>query len=185
MGARNARTCAEGVARTRRLVHDDLRTSDRTPLHRGGSCRNRLRPGHQRPRQFSLHARHSCHRLPRQAVDVTAVRRVRNARGYQPSLPGASQGRRHRPECRVRSADADGPRSGSRAVARRGRKVRRQHHVAGRHGDAVRRHRARRHHHVHDDQFAGGHDLCDVSGRRGKAGDRVGPARRARFRTIS
>ena len=50
--------------------------------------------------------------------------------------------RRHRPERRVRSADADGPRSRSRAVARRSRQVRRQRHVAGRHGDAVRRHLA-------------------------------------------
>ena len=43
---------------------------------------------------------------------------------------------------------------GSRAVARRGGQVRRQRHVAGRHGDAVRRHRPRRDHHVDDDQLA-------------------------------
>ena len=176
MGARDARACAGAVARARRLLHDDLRTSDRTPLHAGRSCRDRRRPGHRRPWSFSLHTRHSCHRLPRQAVDAAAICRVRYARGNQPPLPGAPQGGRHRPERGVRSADADGSRSGPRALAWRGREVRRQRHVAGRHGDAVRRHRARRHHVVDDDQFAGGHDLCDVSGRRGKAGGRVGHA---------
>ena len=57
-----------------------------------------------------------------------------------------------------------------RAVARRSGEVRRQRHVARRHGDAVRRHRARRHHDVDDDQLAGGDDLRDVSRRRRAAG---------------
>ncbi len=73
-------------------------------------------------------------------------------------------------ERRVRPADADGARSGSRALARRSRQVRRQRHVAGRHGNALRRHRPRRHYDLDDDQFAGGDDLRDVPGRRGKAG---------------
>ena len=107
------------------------------------------------PGRVPVHARHPPDRLPRQALDDAAVRRVRHARGDQRALQGAARGRRHRPERRVRPADADGPRSGSRAVARRSGEVRRQRHVARRHGDAVRRHRARRHHDVDDDQLAG------------------------------
>ena len=48
--------------------------------------------------------------------------------------------------------------------------MRRQRHVARRHGAAVRRHLARRHHDVDDDQLAGADDLRDVPGRRGTAG---------------
>ena len=92
------------------------------------------------------------------------------------ALQDAAGGRRHRPERRLRSADADGPRSGSRAVARRSGEVRRQRHVARRHGDAVRRHPARRHHDVDDDQLAGGDDLRDVSGGGREAGRRLADA---------
>ena len=82
-------------------------------------------------------------------------------------------GGRHRPERRLRSADADGTRPRSRAVARRSREVRRQHRVAGRHGTAVRRHRARGHHDLDDDQLAGADDLRDVPRRRRAAGRRL------------
>ena len=133
-----------------------------TPDERRGA---RLRAATSRdPGAVPVHARHSPDRLPRQAVDDAAVRRVRHARGDQRALQAAARGRRHRAERRLRSADADGPRSGSRAVARRGREVRRQRDVARRHGDAVRRHRSRRDHDVDDDQLAGGDDLRDVSG---------------------
>ena len=48
---------------------------------------------------------------------------------------------------------------------RRVRHVRRGGLVAGRHGGPVRRHPARRGHHVDDHQQSGGHDLGDVPGR--------------------
>ena len=51
--------------------------------------------------------------------------------------------------------------------------VRRQHHLAGRHGAALRRHRPRRHHDVDDDQLAGADDLRDVPGRGRAAGRRL------------
>jgi methylmalonyl-CoA mutase N-terminal domain/subunit len=56
-------------------------------------------------------------------------------------------------ERRIRPSDSDGTRSRPRAVVRRGREVRRQRHVARRHGNAVRWNRGRRHHDVDDDQF--------------------------------
>ena len=49
--------------------------------------------------------------------------------------------------------------------------MRRQRDVARRHGGAVRRHRARRHHDVDDDQLAGADDLRDVP-RRSRSGRR-------------
>ena len=131
---------------------------------------------HEPAGRVSVHARHSSHRLPRQAVDDAPVRGVRNARGHQRALQDAARRRRHRAERRLRSADADGPRSGSRAVARRGGEVRRQRHVARRHGDALRRHLARRHHDVDDDQLAGRDDLRDVSRRRREAGRELADA---------
>ena len=57
--------------------------------------------------------------------------------------------------------------------------------VARRHGAAVRRHRARRHHDVDDDQLAGADDLRDVPGRRREAGRRLEDSCRARSRTTS
>ena len=85
-------------------------------------------------------------------------------------------GRRHRPERRVRSADADGARSGSRAVARRGGQVRRERDVARRHGGALQRHRSRRDHLVDDDQLTGLDDLRDVPGRGREAGRELADA---------
>ena len=143
---------------------------------------------HARPqpsRRVSLHPRHPSDRLPRQALDDAAVRRVRHAGRDQRALQGAARGRRHRPERRVRSADADGPRSRSRAVARRSREVRRQRHVARRHGAAVRRHPARRHHDVDDDQLAGADDLRDVPRRSPRSRAPTGGRCRARSRTTS
>ena len=72
---------------------------------------HRLRARHRRPGRVSLHARHPSDRLPRQALDDAAVRRVRHAGGDQRALQGAAARRRHRAERRVRPADADGPRS--------------------------------------------------------------------------
>ena len=57
---------------------------------------------------------------------------------------------------RVRHADADGLRLRPRALARRGRPRGRRDRLARRHGDALRRHPARRGLDVDDDQLAGG-----------------------------
>src|SRR6266542_2737446 len=156
----------EEIVRAGYPVHDDLRQADRASLH-GSRCSKPRAAGAWR---VSLHAGHSPHRLPRPTLDDAAVRGLRNAGGDEPALQGAPQGGRARPERRVRSADADGTRSGPRAVTRRSGEVRRQHRVARRHGAAVRRHRARRHHDVDDDQLAGADDFRDVSRGCGEAG---------------
>src|SRR5438552_4039622 len=62
---------------------------------------------------FSLHARHPRERLRGQAVDDAPVRGLRHARRDERALQGAARGGRDGPERRLRSADADGPRSGS------------------------------------------------------------------------
>ena len=186
LGTRDARAGAAEVARARGRVHDDLRPADRAPLYRRGRRGHRLRAATSATRaSFPTRAASippataaSCGRCG--SSPASARRRTPTAR-YKALL----RGRRHRPERRVRSADADGPRSRSRAVARRSGEVRRQRHVARRHGDAVRRHPARRHHHVDDDQLAGGDDLRDVSGGRRAAGRRLDRRCRARFRTTS
>ena len=126
--------------------------------------------------EVSLHARHPRHRLPGQALDDAAVCRVRDAGGDQRALQAAAGGRRHRPERRLRPADADGTRSRPRAVRRRSGQVRRQRRVARRHGGAVQRDRSRRDHHVDDDQLAGVDDLRDVSRRCRTAGRGMGDA---------
>ena len=61
---------------------------------------------------------------------------------------------------------------------RRSRQVRRGRRLAGRHGDALRRHPARRGHHLDDHQLAGGDALGDVPGRRREAGRPTGPSSR-------
>jgi len=60
------------------------------------------------PGTFPYNPRHSSDRLPRQALDHAAVRRLRDARGHERALQDAAPRRRHRPERGVRSADADG-----------------------------------------------------------------------------
>ena len=170
MGTRDARAGAED----RRERAAEFTTISGRPIER--ALHGRRRRGHRSPAspgRVSLHARHPRDRLSRQALDDAAVCRLRHARGDQRALQGAARGGRHRAERRLRSADADGPRSRSPAVARRSGEVRRQRHVARRHGDAVRRHRARRHHDVDDDQLAGGDDLRDVPGRGRTAGRRL------------
>ena len=79
---------------------------------------------------------------------------------------------------RLRPADADGPRPGPPAVARRGGQVRRRGHVARRHGDALRGHPARRGHDLDDDQLAGGDAARLLHPGGGEAGRRAGEAGR-------
>ncbi len=165
--------------------HRTRETSGRTAVYAGERRVDRLRARPRRSGAVPVHARHSLHRLPRQALDDAAVCRVRDAGRDQRALPSAARGGRHRAQRRVRSADADGPRSRSRALARRSREVRRQRDLARRHGGAVRRHRPRRDHHVDDDQRSGVDDPGDVSGAGRAARARTGRRCRARFRTTS
>ena len=140
-------------------------------VHRRRHQPARLRARPRRSRRVSLHARHppdaaTAASSGRCGSSPGSARRRRPTRATSSCSAAGGTG----PERRVRSADADGPRSGPSAVARRGRQVRRDRHVARRHGSAVRRHPARRHHDVDDDQLAGADDLRDVSGRRRAAG---------------
>ena len=125
------------------------------------------------PGRFPYTSGHSSDGLPRQALDDEAVRGLRDTGGNQRPLQDPARGWRDRPQRRVRPSDVDGPRSRSRALARRSGEVRRQHRVARRHGAAVRRHRSRWHHHVDDDQLAGADALRDVPGSRREAGRRL------------
>ncbi len=70
-------------------------------------------------------------------------------------------------------------------VARRGGQVRGERDVAGRHGAAVRRHSAGRHHDVDDDQLAGADDFRDVPRRRRDSRAPTGRRSPARSRTTS
>ena len=58
----------------------------------------------------SVHPRHPLDRLPRQALDDSAVRRLRVGSRHQRTLPPAAGRRRRRPQRRLRHAHADGPR---------------------------------------------------------------------------
>ena len=87
-----------------------------------------------------------------------------------------ARARADRPLDRLRHADADGLRLRSRALARRGRARGRRDRLARRHGDALRRHPARRGLHVDDDQRPG-RDAARVLHRRRRAAGR--PARGA------
>ena len=59
-------------------------------------------------RPAALHARHSRHRISRQALDHAPVLRLRLARGNQPALQISARARRQRAFRRLRSAHADG-----------------------------------------------------------------------------
>ena len=91
-----------------------------------------------------------------QALDDAPVRRLRHRRGDERALPLPARARADRALDRVRHADADGLRLGPPAIARRGRPRGRRDRLARGHGDALRRHPARRGLDVDDDQLAGG-----------------------------
>ncbi len=173
LGARGARAGSRKITGAAGSVHHDFRPADRSPLHARLVTRRRLRARSQQSRRISVYARHSPDRLSRPALDHAPVRRLRHAGRDERTLQGAAQGRWHRPERRLRSADVDGPRSGSRALARRSGEVRRQHRVARRHGTPLRRDRAWRDHDVDDDQLARADDLRDVPRRCRAAGRRL------------
>ena len=96
------------------------------------------------------------------------------ARGDQRALPLPARPGADRPVDRVRHAVADGSRLRPPALARRGRARGRRDRHARRHGDAVRRHPARRGQRVDDDQRPRG-DHARVLRRRGRAQGRSRP----------
>ena len=79
---------------------------------------------------------------------------------------------------RVRHAHPDGPRLRPRPLAGRGRGRGRRRRHGRRHGDALRRHPARRGHRLDDDQRPGGDPARLLRRRRRGEGDRGRPARR-------
>ena len=159
-------------------------------LHDAVGCRGRpglrapCRDGVRRLRADRLaggvpvHPRPACDRVPGQAVDDPAVRRVRQRRADQRALPDDPRRRWRRPVGCVRHADPDGPRLRRPEVARRGRALRRRDRLGRRHGGAVRRHPAGRRHDLDDDQRSRRTGLLHVPRRGGAAGRGHRPARR-------
>ena len=93
-------------------------------------------------------------------------------RGIEPALPRQPGQGPDRPFGRLRPPDPDRLRPRPRTRQGRGRQGRRLHRPHRRHADAVRRHPARHHEHVHDHQRHGG--VADGALRRG--GRRAGRA---------
>ena len=156
---------------SRDIAFTNSASASRAALH-GARRRPRRSAGSaRRPRRLSVHARHSCDRISRQAVDDAAVRRLRQRRATRTraSSSCSSTGRR---DCRsafdfptLMGYDSDHPRSLGEVG-----KMRRRDLEPGRHGNAVRRHSARPGVDVDDDQRSGDHSLVLLHRRRGKAG---------------
>ena len=171
LGARGARTRAEEVARARRPVHDDLRPSDRAPLHAPTTS-----PASTTRATSTIPAR-----SPTRAASIRPA--IAASSGRCGSSPGSA--RRRRPTSATRRCSQAGGTGLSVAFdlpTLMGRDP--DHELSlgevGKCGvsivsladmerlfDGIR---ARRHHDVDDDQLAGADDLRDVPGRRREAG---------------
>ena len=104
------------------------------------------------PANIRSHARGVSVHVPRAPVDDASVRGVRDRRGDERALPLPARPRPDGAVDGVRHAVTDGPRLGSPAVSRGGRSRGRGGRHGGGHGDAVRRHPARRSDAIDDDQ---------------------------------
>ena len=158
-----------GAGARGRALLDDLRGRERAALH-PRERRDRLGARPRLPRRVSLHARRLPVDVPRQALDDAAVRRLRHRRGDERALPLPARARADGALDGLRHADADGLRLRPRALARRGRARGRRDRLARGHGDALRRHPARRGLDVDDDQLAGGDPARVLRVRRRGAG---------------
>ena len=161
------------------------RRADRGALHAGAS--RRLRSGN-RPRlsrPVSVHARRPCVDVSQPALDHAAVRRLRHGPPDQRTLQVPARQRADRPQHRVRSADAHGPRLRRSALARRSRPARRRRRYARRHGGAVRRHRPGGGLRVDDDQRPGHHRHGVLPGQRPTTAASIGSSCAAPSRTTS
>ena len=148
------------------------------PLYDARERRGRLRARPRLPGRVPVHARRLPVDVPRPAVDDAPVRRLRHRRGDERALPLPARPRPDRALDRLRHADADGLRLGPPEVARRGRPRGRRDRLARGHGDALRRHPARRGLDVDDDQLAGGDPARLLPLRRRGAGRRRASAPR-------
>ncbi len=163
-----ARAIRRGEQARHRL--DELQHRGRSGLH--GARRAGRRPaGAPASRRFSVHARHPPDRVSRPPLDDAAVRRASARRSetnqrFKFLLEHGQTGL----STAFDFPDVDGLRLRPSALGGRGREDRRRHLVAGRHGDAVRRHPARSGLDVDDDQRPGGHPLLLLRRRGGKAG---------------
>ena len=171
------------AARRQRSPRESDRTR-RAPASRRGRLRaggsRRLGP-RGRPRgagRLPVHARRLPHDVPRAALDDAAVRRVRHRRRDERTLPvpaGAGPGRALGG---LRHAHADGPGLRRPAERGRGRALRRGHGFAPGLRRALRRHPAREHHDLDDDQRPGHRGVRVLPGGRGAPGCRLGAPRR-------
>ena len=167
--------CATSASRTR-----PPRSSRSTPR----STSIRTSSGHaRRAWHVSVHARHSPHGLPRQAVDDAPVRRLRQRGRHERALQVPARPWPDGTVDGIRLPDAHGLRLGSSAIVGRSRQDRRRHLEPRRHGGAVRRHPARQGVDVDDDQRPGDHSLGVLRRGGGEAGRVVGTSCAARFRT--
>ena len=183
-----AKTLARAPERQRQFE-----TSSGIPVERlytPEDCRrvtqSRCVPGAARlPRRVPLHPRRAADHVPRPLLDDAPVCRLRHRRREQPALPLPAGAGPDRPERGLRPADADRLRRGRPAGAGRGGQGRRGDLLAGRHGDAARRHPAGQGQHQHDHQRAGG----DPAGDGHRGGEEAGRGRTAscaaRSRTTS
>ena len=155
---------------------DGERDRDRAAVHDRATSRSTTSAISALPGAVPVHPRHLPDDVPRAPLDDAPVRRLRDGGGHERALPLPARARADRPLDRLRHADADGARLRPPALARRGRPRGRRDRLARRHGDALRRHPARRGLDVDDDQLGGGDPARVLRLRRRAAGR---PARRA------
>ena len=151
----------------------------------GYAARLRLRARPRLAGGVPLHPRRAADRLPRQALDDAAVRRLRHGEADQRALPLPPRARADRALDGLRPADAQRLRLRPPHGPRRGRQVRRGDRLAPRHGSPLRRHRPRACHDLDDDQL----DRADRAGHVPRGGrearDVLGTRSAARSRTTS
>ena len=149
----DARARPRAMERRRRRIRDHVGDSRQRlygPAH-GGELSRHARDA----RRVSVHARHPADHVPRPATGRCASTPASAPPKSRTSATATCSSRAHRPQRRVRSAHADGPRLRPRARARRGRQGRRGHRLARRHGGPLRRHPARQGHDLDDHQRDG------------------------------
>ena len=155
------------------------------PIYTPETTPDRLRARPGAARRVPVHARRPPDDVPRPAVDDAAVRGLRHGRGDERALQVPARARADGPVHRLRFAHAHGLRLRPPALARRGRRERRRDRLARRHGDALRRHPARRGLDVDDDQRPGGDPARVLHLRRARSRASRATSCAARCRTTS
>ncbi len=185
-----AKTLARGAG-ARGAVRDQLGHPGRAAAHagrrgRGVSAGRRGVPGEAGlPGRIPFHPRRPADDVPRPLLDHAPVCRVRHRGREQPALQIPAGAGADRPQRGVRPAHPDRLRRRRSDLPGRSGQGRRGDLVAGRHGDAARRHPAGQGQHQHDHQRAG-RDPAGDGDRGGAAAGRRSEWRcAARCRTIS